>query len=116
MTYFIVDAPYEKCFDIFFKNELGFPNFYRMNELLPVQEEYSNLTLVAPYQTKEPIVLEKISAKIDTMGVKCLQFGADLETAFAFDDEGKVLIHPQFRQALHHAVAEFLGAAPPPSN
>jgi len=107
MTYFIVEAPYEKCFDLFFQDELGYPNFYRMSELVPHQEQYTHLTLVAPYQTKEPPVLEKITAKVNTLGMKCLQFGDGVETAFAFDSEGKLNIHPQFKQALHLALTEF---------
>lgn len=108
MTYFIVEAPYDKCFDIFFQNELGYPNFYRMTELLSSEEAYDNLTLVAPYPTKEPGILDKITQRVNTLGVTCVQFGDDLETAFLFDTEGKLQIHPQFKQALHHAVVEFL--------
>ncbi|MBN9286395.1 MAG: hypothetical protein BGO43_12480 [Gammaproteobacteria bacterium 39-13] len=112
MTYFIVEAPYDKCFDIFFQNELGYPNFYRMTELLSGEEKYDNLTLVAPYPTKEPTILDKITERVNNLGMSCVQFGDDLETAFSFDMEGKMQIHPQFKQALHHAVTEFLDTRP----
>jgi hypothetical protein len=112
MTYFIVEAPYEKCFDIFFQNDLGFPNFYRITELLPPQEAYSHLTLIAPYQTKEPSVLERISSKVSKLGMKSLQFGENVDTAFSFDGTGKLHIHPQFEQALHQAVKEFILICP----
>lgn len=108
MTYFIVEAPYEQCFDLFFQTELGYPNFYRMTELLAPLEQYSNLTLVAPYQIKENEVLEKISEKVNRLGVKHRHFGEGLETAFAFDQEGMLQIHPHFKEALHQAVSEFL--------
>lgn len=110
MAYFIVDAPYEKCFDLFFQTELGYPNFYRMTELLPSSEQYHNLTLVAPYQCKEPSVINKIAEKVNGLGIPHLLFGEGLDTAFAFDSEGKLDIHPQFKQALSHAVNEFLGS------
>ncbi|MFI5344119.1 MAG: hypothetical protein ACHQUC_07860 [Chlamydiales bacterium] len=108
MTYFIVEAPYEKCFDLFFKDELGYPNFYRMTELLPLQKEYAALTLVAPYQSKEAEVLAKIVDKVNTLGMKCLSFGEDLETHFAFDPTGALQVDPQFKERLTHKAAEFM--------
>ncbi|MBS0286403.1 MAG: hypothetical protein JSR17_03855 [Proteobacteria bacterium] len=108
MTYYIVEAPYDKCFELFFQNELGYPNFYRLTELLSADEAYQNLTLLAPYPTKEPNVLEKISQKVSTLGMKYVPFGENLETAFAFDMEGHVEINPQFKQALNLAVTQFL--------
>jgi hypothetical protein len=117
MAYFIVEAPYDKCFDIFFQNELGYPNFYRMTELLTSDEAYQNLTLVAPYPSKENTVLEKISERVNALNMKCIQFGENLETAFSFDNEGKCELQPQFKQALHLAVVEFLTSqAQPPSS
>ncbi|MBS0288958.1 MAG: hypothetical protein JSS07_02825 [Proteobacteria bacterium] len=107
MTYFIVEAPYDKCFDIFFRNELGYPNFYRLTELLPSHEAYQNLTLVAPFPTKEPTILEKISQRVNTLGMKYYPFGENLDTAFLFDAEGQLQINPQFKQALSHAVIQF---------
>lgn len=107
MTYFIVETPYEQCFDIFFKDELGYPNFYRMTELLS-SPEHAHLTLVAPYPTKEAAVLDKIHQKISKLGVKCLSFGEELDTAFAFDQEGVLQVHPQFKATLTHKVGEFL--------
>jgi len=107
MTYFIVEAPYEKCFDFFFRTELGYPNFYRMTELLSNYDHYQHLVLLAPYQTKEPATLEKIAERADLLGMKWMQFGNNLETAFSFGLEGKVQMHPQFKEALHHALVEF---------
>jgi hypothetical protein len=112
MTYFIVEAPYDQCFELFFQNELGYPNFYRMTELLSSDEAYQNLTLLAPYPTKERSILEKISERVNALNMKCIVFGEDLETAFSFDMEGKLQIQPQFKQALNHAVGEFLHLAP----
>jgi len=97
MTYFIVETPYEKCFDIFFKTELGYPNFYRMTELLSVEEQYHNLTLIAPYPTKEPSTLENIHERANALGVKYLPFGEELDTAFAFDHTGTLQINPLFK-------------------
>jgi hypothetical protein len=49
--------------------------------------------------------------------MKCIQFGENLETAFSFDNEGKCELQPQFKQALHLAVVEFLTSqAQPPSS
>ena|SRR5437762_3914419 len=112
MSYFIVEAPYEQCFDLFFQTELGYPNFYRMTELLAPLEQYSNLTLVAPYEIKEESTFQKISEKVNRLGVKHHHFGEGIETAFAFDQEGKLQIHPHFKEALHQAVSEFLRADP----
>jgi hypothetical protein len=111
MTYFIVHAPYDKCFDLFFKDELGYPNFYRLSELLPNEAQYQDLILVAPYPTQNPPVLEKIAERINNLGIKYCPFGDGLETAFVFDKEGKLDTHPLFQQALHQAVAQFLEPA-----
>jgi hypothetical protein len=108
MAYFIVEAPYDQCFDIFFQQDLGYPNFYRMTELLSAEAAYHNITLVAPYPTKERTILDKITRRVNSLGMKCLRFGEDLDTAFSFDKEGKMQIHPDFRQALHHAMSQFL--------
>lgn len=107
MTYFIVEAPYEKCFDLFFKDELGYPNFYRLNELLPHDEQYQQLTLVAPYPKKEPALLEKIAETVKTKGMKYHTFGDTLETAFSFEPQGRAQVQPHFQAALHQAVSEF---------
>ncbi len=108
MTYFIVEAPYDKCFELFFQNDLGYPNFYRLTELLSSNEAYQNLTLLAPYPSKEPSVLEKISQKVQSLDMKSFSFGDNLETAFSFDGEGQLQINPQFKQALDLAVTQFL--------
>jgi hypothetical protein len=79
-----------------------------MTELLSAHEQYHNLTLIAPYQTKEPSVLNKIVEKVNHLGIGHLPFGEGLDTAFSFDGEGQLQIQPQFRQALNHAVTEFL--------
>lgn len=108
MTYFIVEAPYEKCFDFFFQTEFGYPNFYRMTELLSSHERYSHLVLVAPYQTKEPEIVAKIAERVEKLGIHYLPFGEHLETAFSFDPSGSVQIHPDFKETLNHKVLEFL--------
>jgi hypothetical protein len=108
LTYFIVQAPYDKCFEFFFKDELGYPNFYRMNELLPAQEQYHDLVLLAPDRHKLPVVLENILQKMNAVGVKCLSFGEGLDTAFIFNQEGTLQIQPQFKDALDAKLAEFL--------
>lgn len=107
MTYFIVNAPYEKCFDFFFQQELGYPNFYRMSELISSDEQYQDLVLLSPYPSKEPSVLGKILDKVNSLEVKCLPFGEGLETAFTFDETGKLQIHPQFEASLIEALSEF---------
>ncbi len=108
MTYYIVEAPYDQCFELFFHNDLGYPNFYRLTELLSRDEAYQNLTLLAPYPTKEPPVLEKIAQKVTTLGVKHIHFGENVETAFLFDTEGQVQISEPFKAALNIAVNQFL--------
>ncbi len=87
---------------------MGYPNFYRLTELLSTQDEYQNLTLLAPYPTKEATILEKISERVNTLGMKHIPFGENLDTAFSFDTEGKLQINPQFKQALDSAVNTFL--------
>jgi len=114
MTYFIVNATYDKCFDLFFKDELGYPNFYRLSELLPTQSQSQDLILVAPYQIKTKPVLDKIAERINTLGIKYHPFGEGLETAFVFEEDGKLSTHPLFRQALEEAVGTFL--TPPASD
>ncbi len=108
MTYYIVEAPYDKCFELFFDNDLGYPNFYRLTELLSSDEAYQNLTLLAPYPTKEPPILEKIAERVATLGMKNMPFGENVETAFLFDPEGQVQISEPFKQALNLAVNQFL--------
>lgn len=114
MTYFIVHAPYEKCFDLFFQDELGFPNFYRLTELLadqngldPDLEQLTEFTVLAPFPEKSEKILEKISHRMQSCGVKNLPFGTNLETEFAFDIHGKLQTHAQFKQALHQATHSF---------
>ncbi len=108
MTYYIVEAPYDKCFELFFLNELGYPNFYRLSELLSVDKAYENLTLLAPYPTREKPILDKISEKVISLGVKHIPFGENVDTAFSFDMEGQVQISEPFKQALNTAVSQFL--------
>lgn len=108
MTYFIVDTPYETCFSIFFQQELGYPNFYSIPELLPTETSYPHLTLVAPYRKKEYDTLEKISRKIQILGLKSLKFGENLDTPFIFQANGQCYTHPLFRQTLTCKVNEFL--------
>jgi hypothetical protein len=106
MTYFIVNAQYDQCFTLFFKDELGYPNFYRITELLPSYNTHSDVVLVAPYTKTTPII-EKMREKIHTLGIKYQPFGEELETAFVFDLEGKCRVHPLFKTALEHAIKNF---------
>lgn len=106
MAYFIVETSYEKCFEIFFKDELGYPNFYRMTELTQ-QDEHIHLTLLAPYQCKAPDTLKKITEKVNRLGLKWFQFGDNLETAFIFNDQGKLNLPAPFEQALQDALMQF---------
>lgn len=109
MAYFIVDAPYERCFELFFQDELGYPNFYRMTELLSDEIPYQQLTLLVPYPSKAPTIIKRISERADSLGVKSVQFGEGLETAFVFDGSGQLLLPTPFKDALHFAVSQFLG-------
>ena len=109
MAYFIVDAPYERCFELFFQDELGYPNFYRMTELLNDEPAYQQLTLLVPYPSKAPTIIKRISERADNLGVKSVQFGEGLETAFVFDERGQLLLPTPFKEALHFAVNQFLG-------
>lgn len=100
MTYFIIKAPYEQCFEWFFKDEYGYPNFYRLNELVATNEQYESfiiLALDAPH-------CGKISKKVADMGLKALSFGEQIETQFTFDETGKLKTHPSFQAALDEAL------------
>lgn len=108
MVYFIVKTPYEKCFDLFFKDELGYPNFYRMSELLSHHEDYQDLVLVAPSPAIKSKISELFTQKVDKLGVKYHSFGQDLQTAFTFHTDGMVQTEPDFKNALSHAVNEFI--------
>lgn len=107
MVYFIVETPYEKCFDLFFKDELGYPNFYRMTELLSKQEDYQDLVLIAPPVAQNPNIPDILIEKVDKLGVKYHRFGHDLQTAFKFHTDGMVQTQPDFKEALSQAVNEF---------
>lgn len=109
MAYFIVDAPYERCFELFFQDELGYPNFYRMTELLGDELPYQQLTLLVPYPSKAPTIIKRIDERADKLGVKSVQFGEGLETAFVFDDRGQLILPAPFKEALRLAVDQFLG-------
>lgn len=111
MTYFIVEAPYEQCFDLFFKDECGYPNFYRLNELLPTHEQYAQLILLAPDPKIGQPHLHKISERLGERKVKCLSFGESLPTQFTFEPSGKLRTHPLFQEALDKAVQQFLAAS-----
>lgn len=107
MVYFIVNTSYEKCFDLFFKDELGYPNFYRMTELLAKQEDYQDLVLIAPSVAHIPNISDIITQKVDKLGVKYHRFGQDLQTAFTFHSDGMVQTQPAFKEALSKAISEF---------
>ncbi|MCS5712685.1 hypothetical protein [Candidatus Berkiella aquae] len=108
MAYFIVDTPYEQCFEIFFKDELGYPNFYRMTELLNDEPLYRPLTLLVPYPSKAPTIIQRLSEHAQQLGIKCMPFGQELETPFVFDECGQLLLPMHFKEALCFAVNEFL--------
>ena len=115
--YFIVEATYDDCFKFFFLDELAYPSFYRMSELLGDAVPYQSLILLVPYIHPENDVLAKIHDRIQELGLKSYAFGKDLETTFTFDSEGQVQIQPLFKQALELAFTEYskLHAAPPPN-
>lgn len=115
--YFIVEATYDDCFKYFFQDELEYPSFYRMSELLGDAEPYQGLILLVPYIHPENDILTKIQGRISELGLKSYGFGKDLETTFTFDPQGQVQIQPLFKQALELAFTEYskLHTAPPPS-
>lgn len=108
MVYFIVETPYEKCFDLFFKDELGYPNFYRMTELLSHHEGYQDLVLIAPSPALKSNISDIFTQKVDKLGVKYHAFGQNLQTAFVFHTNGMVQTEPGFKEALTHALNEFI--------
>lgn len=108
MTYFIINAPYEQCFEWFFKDEYGYPNFYRLNELLASDEQYEPLILLAIDSQSNPLPSGKISEKAAQMGLKYLSFGDKIETRFTFDEQGKLRTHPLFQEALDKAIQQYL--------
>lgn len=109
MLYFIVETPYEKCFELFFQDELGYPNFYRMSELINA-EASSELVLITPLVKDVDDFSKKIIKKIDGLGVRYHAFGEGLETQFIFHDDGKVRTEPHFQRALSDAVQTFYRA------
>jgi hypothetical protein len=113
MTYFIVETPYEKCFELFFKNELGYPNFYRLTEFFPDESNYEDLTLIAPTIHQDPLCLEKIEQKALKSQIRYHPFGDNLETSFSFDEGGKLNTLPIFEEALRRAVLNFLSVSEP---
>jgi len=115
MTYFIVEAPYEKGFDCFFKTEYGYPNFYRMTELLPTEQKYCQYILLAPNQMCSQEIIDKISEQARTLGFRYVSFGTGLSTTFVFNSEGHLHTSEQFKESLTAAVAHFV-LDPPPSS
>lgn len=115
--YFIIEATYEDCFKFFFLDELKYPSFYRMPELLGISDGYENLILLVPYAHPDQDALIKINERIQELGLKSYAFGKDLVTQFTFDAQGQVQIEPLFKQALELALIEYtkLHTAPPPS-
>jgi hypothetical protein len=107
MLYFIVETPYEKCFELFFKDELGYPNFYRMNELVNSKEEYPDLILITPTKADSKDFSEKILQKVSGMGIRYHTFGKDLQTDFTFHQDGKFQTKPDFQIALSDAIQAF---------
>lgn len=108
MAYFIVDTPYDQCFELFFKDELGYPNFYRMTELLSDKAAYQQLTLLVPYPSKAPSIIQRLSEHASQLGVKYMPFGQELNSAFIFDEVGQLMLPMPFKEALQFAVDEFL--------
>lgn len=109
MVYFIVETPYENCFEVFFKDELGYPNFYRMTELL-AQDQYQNLVLLAAVDP-HPTLIESLSKKASENGIKYLTFGEGLQTQFTFHTDGMIQTHPEFQSALNKAIHQFMNCA-----
>lgn len=107
MAYFIVEVPYDKCFELFFQDELGYPNFYRMTELLSQDEVYQNLVLIAPPVAKDPQILDVLAQKADKLGMKYHQFGHQLQTGFTFHPDGMARTQPEFKETLSQAVSDF---------
>lgn len=109
MLYFIVETPYEKCFELFFQDELGYPNFYRMSELITPKSASgsSELVLIAPLTSDLDDFSNKIIKKVNGLGVRYHAFGKGIKTQFTFHDDGKVRTEPRFQQALSDAVQAF---------
>ena len=101
MLYFIVETPYEKCFELFFKDELGYPNFYRLNELINSHELHPDLVLISPPASVSTDFSDKIIQKVDGLGMRYHAFGQDLETDFVFHHDGKIRTKPDFQKALY---------------
>lgn len=110
MLYFIVETAYEKCFELFFKDELGYPNFYRLNEFADTKEAHPDLILITPSSADSHDFSEKIIQKVDNLGMRYHTFGKGLQTEFIFHDDGKVRTQPHFQKALTDAIHTFYRA------
>lgn len=108
MHYFIVQAPYEKCFALFFRDELGYPNFYRMTELLPSLQAYSDLILLAPSSAyPHHDHSQKILQTLNTLGMPYHSFGHGSPTSFTFGLNGRCNIAELFEKNLSEAIHAF---------
>lgn len=108
MLYFIIETPYEKCFELFFKDELGYPNFYRMSELITQNEPHPELILITPPPSSNSSDFsDKIIQKVDQLGIRYHSFGEGIQTQFIFHHDGKVRTEAHFQQALSDAIQNF---------
>ena len=102
--YLLVGSPYEQCFELFFKTELGYPNFYRVSELL-LQDAPSTLTLIAP---QDPSSAARIEERAHLFGITYLTFGEGIKTTFVFDPSGKLQTTSLFLEALQKATEDLI--------
>ena len=112
--YCIIDVPYEKCFDYFFKPELGYPNFYRINELLPApQPLYLHFTLLVPSSLSFLGAHKKIEEKAKSLNLASYSFEEKM-TTFHFNEEGRLQSSASFLTALEAALQAFIAPLSPP--
>jgi len=103
MTYFIVNTPYEQCFKFFFNNELGYPSFYRLAEILPEAETVRDITVLAACPEK----LSAIEKVLQSSAINYQSFGKEIATCFQFNQQGQVNTSPTFLEALSNALKNF---------
>lgn len=108
MTYFIVDIPYDQCFSAFFNNDLEFPNFYRLSELLPDDSWCHHLTLLVPLTPQA--LLPRFQAQMISLGLRSSAVQTNDVIPFAFNPQGQVPLPQAFRDALVSAASECVDA------
>jgi len=110
--YLLVESSYEQCFELFFKTELGYPNFYRVSELL-LQDAPSMLTLIAPQDASSAARVEE---RAHLLSVTYLAFGEGIKTTFVFDPSGKLQTTSSFLEALQKAMGDLMTNTTLPSS